>query len=91
MGAAEVIGNQPFLFSMCDHVYDTALPGALINGTLPQDGMLLAIDRNITDMHDVDDVMKVKLEGTSIKAISKSLGDWDAADTGVMYCTPALF
>jgi myo-inositol-1-phosphate synthase len=91
LGAAEVIGNQPFLLSMCDHVYDAALPGALINQTLPQDGMLLAIDRNITDMHDVDDVMKVKLDGASIKAISKSLGDWDAADTGVMYCTPSLF
>ena len=91
LGAAEVIGNQPFLLSMCDHVYDPALPGALINATLPQDGMLLAIDRNINDLHDVGDVMKVKLDDVSIKAISKSLGDWDAADTGVMYCTSALF
>lgn len=91
LGAADVIGDQPFILSMCDHIYDPTLPGALAKAELPQDGMLLAVDRNIMDMHDVDDVMKVKLDDTSIKAISKTLSDWDVADTGVMYCTSALF
>lgn len=91
LGAADVIGDQPFILSMCDHIYDPSLPGALVKSELPQDGMLLAVDRDTKDMHDIDDVMKVKLDGTSIKAISKTLSDWDVADTGVMYCTSALF
>lgn len=91
LGAADIIGDQPFILSMCDHIYDPALPGALVNAELPRDGMLLAVDRNTADMHDIDDVMKVKLNNTSIKAISKTLSDWDVADTGVMYCTSALF
>lgn len=91
LSAADVIGDKPFVLSMCDHVYDPALPAALLKTELPQDGMLLAVDRDTADMHDIDDVMKVKLDDASIQAISKTLGDWDVADTGVMYCTSGLF
>ena len=57
---------------------------------MPQ-GLLLAVDRNKDDLFDVDDVTKVKLDGTRIVAIGKTLDDWDGGDTGVMYCTTGLF
>ena len=42
-------------------------------------------------MFDIDDLTKVKLDGTRIVAIGKTLADWDGGDTGVMYCTTGLF
>ena len=53
--------------------------------------MTLAVDGNKESIPDLDDVMKVTLDGERIGKISKSLDPWDVADTGVMYCTPGLF
>jgi len=83
--------GEPFLLTMCDHLYDHALPARLAETPPTEGGMLVAVDFAKDSLFDVDDVMKVKREGGSIAAISKSLADWDGGDTGVMYCTAGLF
>ena len=91
LAAAELLGDGPFLLSMCDHLYDGNLP-AILAATPPEGGgMLLAVDFDTDDVFDVDDVTKVKVDGDRITGISKSLEDWDGSDTGVMHCTPGLF
>ena len=91
LGTAGLVGDEPFLLSMCDHLYDPDLVKRLIDEDLTAGAMALAVDADKPALHDVDDVMKVQVKDGKITAISKTLSDWDAADTGVMHCTPALF
>ena len=91
LAAAEALGDEPFLLTMCDHLYDHALPLHLVHEAPAAGHMLLAADYNKSKLLDVDDVTKVKVDGSDIRAINKALGDWDCSDTGVMYCTSGLF
>jgi len=91
LAAQDAIGDEPFVLTMCDHLYDASLPARLVDSDLPKGGMRLAIDTAKTEIFDLDDVTKVALDGEKITAIHKSLDEWDAADTGVMYCSSGLF
>ncbi len=91
LGAFEAMGDDPFILSMCDHLYEVKLVQSLIESYLPAGTMTLAIDKNKSAIFDLDDVMKIRSQGEKISSISKSLTNWDCADTGVMYCTSALF
>tara|TARA_R110002072_G_scaffold46555_6_gene128692 strand:- start:1347 stop:3233 length:1887 start_codon:yes stop_codon:yes gene_type:complete len=91
LAAAEVLAGEPFILSMCDHLYDPALPLSLAAVPPAPGTMILAVDRDKSGIMDLDDVMKVRLDGDAIAGISKTLEEWDAADTGVMYCTDGLF
>ncbi len=83
--------DAPFLLTMCDHLYEHALPARLAEKPPDAGAMLVAVDFAKDGLFDADDVMKVKRDGPSITAISKTLVEWDGGDTGVMYCTAGLF
>lgn len=53
--------------------------------------MLLAVDHDRDGIPDPDDLTRVALSGDAIEAIGKGIIEWDAGDTGVMYCTSGLF
>jgi choline kinase len=91
LAAAKAFGDEPFVLTMCDHLYDHALPLRLVREAPEAGHMLLAADYDKTTLLDVDDVTKVKANASDIAAINKALGDWDCSDTGVMYCTSGLF
>ena len=91
LAAADALADENFLLSMCDHLYEPGLVRTLTASPPPEHGMTLAVDGNKESIPDLDDVMKVTLDGERIGKISKSLDPWDVADTGVMYCTPGLF
>jgi myo-inositol-1-phosphate synthase len=91
LGALEAMGDEPFILSMCDHLYEPKLAQDLVENSLAVGTMTLAIDTNKSAIFDIDDVMKVSSQNGKISSISKSLENWDCADTGVMYCTSALF
>ncbi|MAO56016.1 MAG: hypothetical protein CMM61_09980 [Rhodospirillaceae bacterium] len=91
LAAAEALAGEPFILTMCDHLYDAGLPLTLAGNAPAAGGMVLAVDRDKSEIFDMDDVMKVRLNDAAITEISKELDQWDAADTGVMYCTDGLF
>lgn len=91
LAAEHVVGDEPFILSMCDHLYDEDLPARLVEQCVSPGTMAIAIDTDKSGLHDEDDVMKIAFQGDRIVSISKSLRDWDAADTGVMHCTSAIF
>ena len=91
LAAAKSFGGEPFVLTMCDHLYDHALPLRLVREAPEAGHMLLAADYNKSGLLDVDDVTKVKTNALDIAAINKALNDWDCSDTGVMYCTSGLF
>ncbi len=85
-------GEDSFLLSMSDHVFDRALVEKLTVTSPPHQGCLLAVDRDLPGVFDLGDATRVRLGGDdTIEQIGKGLARFDAVDTGVFFCTPALF
>ena len=89
--------NEPFILSMCDHIYEASVVADLIAVAndprgLPANGLVLAVDRNIDNPEiDLDDVTRVLEQGGYIRAIGKGITEYNCFDTGVFVCTPGLF
>ena len=83
--------SGPFLLLMADHIFETATARRLLRQPLKKDEVILGVDSNIDRVFDLDDATKVKLNGDHIVQIGKDLSSYDALDTGMFLCTPALF
>jgi len=92
LAVAEHIGDRPFFLLMADHLIEPTILERLLSEPPGPDEVCLAVDRDLDGLFDVPDVTKVRTRADgSFEAIGKELEDWDAADTGVFLCTPALF
>lgn len=89
--------HEPFILSMCDHIYESSVVADLIEVAsdsqgLPTGGLVLAVDRNIDNPKiDLDDVTRVLEQGGYIRAIGKGIAEYNCFDTGVFVCTSGLF
>jgi 1L-myo-inositol 1-phosphate cytidylyltransferase len=83
--------QSPFLLLMCDHVFDPVILTLLIAAGQNVETSLLAVDHRIDQIFDLDDATKVQLDGCNIAAIGKELQQYNAIDTGLFFCQPALF
>jgi choline kinase len=88
--AKDVI-HEPFLLLMADHIFEPATARALLRQPLRSNEVILGVDRKIDSVFDLDDATKVRLEGDCIVDIGKDLRRYDALDTGMFLCQPALF
>ena len=82
--------TAPFLLLMGDHLFEARLLETFVRQSNPA-VLSLAIDRKIGSIFDLDDAMKVQTEGDCIVAIGKTLAHYDAIDTGIFVCPPAIF
>lgn len=82
--------DAPFVLTMSDHLFDNAIVDLIIRSS-KADELSLAIDRKISSIFDLDDAMKVQTRGDRIIAIGKDLRAYDAIDTGLFVCPPAIF
>lgn len=85
--------DEPFFLMMADHVVDPAILKKLKHQPHNDDDTILAVDSrtgNNPDI-DIDDVTKVLTDQDLIVNIGKTIPDYNAFDTGVFLCTPALF
>jgi len=89
--AAKKLLRNPFLLLMADHIFEPKTARALLRQPLKEDEVILGVDYNIDRIFDLDDATKVKLEGNHIVDIRKDLLQYDALDTGMFLCRPALF
>jgi len=88
--AKELI-HEPFLLLMADHIFEPSTARALLRQPLGEHDVILAVDRKIDRVFDLDDATKVTLEGNRIVDIGKNLDHYNALDTGMFLCQPALF
>jgi len=88
---ARAEAREPFLLLMSDHIFEASTAKALLQQTLGDGEVILAVDPNLDAIFDLDDVTKVKREGNHIVAIGKELVDYDAFDTGMFLCSPKVF
>ncbi|MCH8270988.1 MAG: NTP transferase domain-containing protein [Planctomycetes bacterium] len=91
LAAAEKLDGAPFLLTMSDHLVEPTLIERLLLAKPEQGEISLALDRNKAGLFDIDDVTKVSTSDDRVVCIGKNLQEWDAADTGVFFCTDALF
>lgn len=84
--------NEPFILLMSDHLFAPSIIQSLQSQSLRDGEVLLAVDTNLNNsLVDMDDVTKVKFENTYISNIGKAIDDFNGFDTGIFYCTPAIF
>ena len=80
--AATGMLSEKFLLLMADHLFDPAMIAAMRGVSLSPGEVVLAVDRKLDAIYDMDDATKVRLEGERIAAIGKELTDFNAVDTG---------
>jgi len=88
---AKPVIHEPFLLMMADHIFDPANAQSLLRYPLGEQEVILAVDRNVDGVFDIDDATKVRLSGDRIVDIGKNLKRYEALDTGMFHCNTVLF
>lgn len=84
--------GEKFLLLMADHLFE---PGvfedfAAAAEHLGEGEVLLAADRKLTDVHDLEESTKISAEGRVAQKLGKALPHFDAVDCGLFLCTGAI-
>ena len=90
---AKKLLNENFILLMGDHIFDESMLARLKNERIADDEVMLAVDYNIeiNRLVDVDDVTRVLVEDNRISDIGKNIKKYNAYDTGIFLCSPAIF
>ena len=80
-----------FALLMGDHLFEADVLGRLLRARVPAGQSLLAVDSRPTAPEIAAEATKVRLDGSRIIAIGKTLTEYDALDTGLFVCAPSLF
>lgn len=83
--------HDNFLLLMADHVFEPETAKLLTRQSLAPGEVILAVDPNMDRIFDLDDATKVRRAGNFIVDIGKEIPSYDALDTGMFLCSPALF
>jgi choline kinase len=83
--------HDDFLLLMADHIFEPETARVLLKQRLAPGEVILAVDPNIDRIFDLDDATKVRRDGNHIVDIGKEITHYDALDTGMFLCSPALF
>jgi len=84
--------GEKFILMMADHIFELDLFKSFIAGAeeIKEDELLLAADRRLEEVHDLDECTKIKAwENTAIK-LGKGLEDFNAVDCGLFIGTGEL-
>jgi len=92
LAARGAVGDEPFVLTMADHLCSPLVIEALRTVRERDVDVALAVDRRLGEISDLDDATRVRTGPTGrIAEIGKRLAAYDAVDTGVFLCAPALF
>lgn len=75
--------TEPFVLSMCDHVYDVEIARLAATADMNASDLYLCVDRRVDDIYDIDDATKVRTDGDLIVDIGKEIKGYNAIDCGV--------
>jgi choline kinase len=83
--------DRRFALLMGDHLFEAAVLSDLLQMPVAGDESILAVDARPVPLDVAAEATKVRVTGDHITAIGKELGTYDALDTGLFVCSPALF
>ena len=91
LAVQNIVGNTPFIMTMVDHLLSRWMINKMLDNP-PTDGTIaLAIDSDVDNIFDIPDLTKINILRGQILNIGKDLTKWNAGDTGLFYCTSAIF
>jgi len=90
---AKKLLNENFILLMGDHIFDESILVKLKDERIADGEVMLVADYNIMTNKrvDVNDVTKVLAKNNRILDIGKNIKKYNAYDTGIFLCSPALF
>lgn len=88
--AGEIV-TEKFVLLMSDHIFDWRALKKLCAQPLGDQEIILATDRRIDEVFDLDDATKVFEKDGKIVDIHKELKSYNSIDTGMFACSPHLF
>jgi 1L-myo-inositol 1-phosphate cytidylyltransferase len=91
LAARERFRARRFALLMGDHVFEAPVLSALLRLPASPDESILAIDSRPAPADVAAEATKVRMSGDRVIAIGKGLDTYDALDTGLFVCSPALF
>ena len=84
--------HEPFLLLMADHLFDSSIASEMMAYPPAEGEIILTVDGDIrSSLIDMEDVTRVRTEDGKIRNIGKGLADFNGFDTGIFFCTPAIF
>lgn len=89
LAAAPLLSGR-FVLTMADHVFDPRIVASMCSQPVESGQVVLAIDRKLQDIHDMDDATKALLEEDRVRALGKQLEHYNAIDTGMFVCSSEL-
>jgi len=91
LAARERLRDRRFALLMGDHLFDANVLARVLARGAGADESLLAVDSRPAPPAVADEATRVRMQGSRIVAIGKGLIPYDALDTGMFVCSPALF
>lgn len=91
LAARARLEDRRFALLMGDHLFEARVLSRLLRRTSASDDSFLAVDSRTADPLVAAEATKVQMDGARIVAIGKDLDRYDALDTGLFVCAPALF
>ena len=88
---ARTVLRDNFLLLMADHLFEPETARMMVRQRLAPGEVILGVDPELDRIYDIDDATKVRRRGDRIVDIGKEIEAYDAIDTGMFACTPALF
>ncbi len=91
--AKHVLGDNNFLLTMTDHIFDEQILLSLKSEPIKDHEIILAADFKTTsnNLVDIDDVTKIFVKDNRIIDIGKTIAPYNAFDTGIFLCSSAIF
>jgi 1L-myo-inositol 1-phosphate cytidylyltransferase len=83
--------DRRFALLMGDHLFEPPVLWTLLRIPVGEDESVLAVDKEPASPAVAAEATQVRMDGNYITAIGKDLGEYDALDTGLFVCAPALF
>ena len=85
--------HEPFLLTMCDHLFTEDTLRALKDTPIGGGEVLVCVDHEFEHLssEEVAEATKVFTQKGKVLDISKQLQQYNGIDTGLFLCTPALF
>jgi CDP-L-myo-inositol myo-inositolphosphotransferase len=84
--------NEKFILMMSDHIFGPDLLKTFIDesGNIKEDELLIAADRRLDKVYDLDECTKIKAKQDYALKLGKQLRDFNAVDCGLFIGTGAL-
>ncbi len=90
---AKSLLNENFILLMGDHIFNESILIRLKDKRIAKNEVMLAVDYNIKNnkLINSEDVTKVSVKDNRILDIGKNIKRYNAYDTGIFLCSPAIF